>query len=625
MALAAGAVAGLVAVLSWPEPARPPAPAPDDPRLVFPTPYRNVVPDVGYVGDDACAGCHPAHAAGYRDHPMGRSLAPAAAARPVEGGAAGNPFEAEGFRYAVERAGDRLVHRQTCPGPDGRPLTDVTADIAYVVGSGERARSYLIDRDGYLYQSPISWFAAGSRFDLSPGYRGRSVGFSRVIGPECLFCHVNQASQVPDTVNRYSPPVFRGHAIGCERCHGPGELHAARADRPDAGTADDTIVNPARLDRPLREAVCEQCHLQGAVRVLRRGRQFFDFRPGLPLELFVAVYVRPPELDDRRFVGHVEEMHRSRCYQGSAGGRPMGCTSCHDPHRVPAAGEKVAYFRARCLECHPGPGCAEPPARRLQASPDDNCVACHMPRRPTTDIDHVATTDHRVVRHARGPDRPEAGPRRLQAGEVPVRSFHPGGPWLEEPDRDLGMALAELARPAGPSQRPLAEAALPRLDEAVRRRPDDVWAWEARSRVLRGLGRPAEALASAEEALARAPRREQASAEAAEAADALGRRDRALELWGAAAALNPGSASYRFRHAQLLSEAGDWDRALAECDAVQRADPNFIEVRLLRVAYLIRLGDLPKARAEFEAVLALHPRDPAAVRTWFERESRGRR
>ena len=42
------------------------------------------------------------------------------------------------------------------------------------------------------------------------------------------------------------------------------------------GPADYTIVNPGRLGWPLREAVCQQCHLGGAARVVRRGRKRAD-------------------------------------------------------------------------------------------------------------------------------------------------------------------------------------------------------------------------------------------------------------------------------------------------------------------------------------------------------------
>ena len=97
-----------------------------------------------------------------------------------------------------------------------------------------------------------------------------------------------------------------------------------------------TDVNPSRLEPALRAAVCEQCHLQGQVRVLRRGRGVFDFRPGLPLEQFWAVFeFAQDESAAPKAVGQVEQMQQSRCFQASDGA--LGCSSCHDPHRLPAA------------------------------------------------------------------------------------------------------------------------------------------------------------------------------------------------------------------------------------------------------------------------------------------------
>src|SRR5260370_19135382 len=49
---------------------------PEDPRLTFATPYRNVRPDVKYVGDAACVRCHARQRKTYRKHPMGLSLPP---------------------------------------------------------------------------------------------------------------------------------------------------------------------------------------------------------------------------------------------------------------------------------------------------------------------------------------------------------------------------------------------------------------------------------------------------------------------------------------------------------------------------------------------------------------------
>src|SRR5262245_19203904 len=57
---------------------------PADPRLTHRTPYKNVHPSVKYVGDQVCAECHGEIHKSYRNHPMGRALAPIAAATSIE-------------------------------------------------------------------------------------------------------------------------------------------------------------------------------------------------------------------------------------------------------------------------------------------------------------------------------------------------------------------------------------------------------------------------------------------------------------------------------------------------------------------------------------------------------------
>src|SRR5262245_57264417 len=66
-----------------------------DPRVSYPGPYRNVRPEVRYVGDAACAGCHPMRSEGFHRHPMGRSIVPAARLADAlrVGKDANNPFE----------------------------------------------------------------------------------------------------------------------------------------------------------------------------------------------------------------------------------------------------------------------------------------------------------------------------------------------------------------------------------------------------------------------------------------------------------------------------------------------------------------------------------------------------
>src|SRR5205085_10428841 len=131
--------------------------------------------------------------------------------------------------------------------------------------------------------------------------------------------------------------------------------------------------------------------LQGRIRVLTRNRQPFDYRPGLPLELFWDAFDLGNEPDDQlKAVGHVEQMYASRCFRKSwsAGSRvqeKLGCISCHDPHELPAAANKVTYYRDRCLHCHQDAGCKLPVAVRRERTKDDSCIACHMPRTKSAD------------------------------------------------------------------------------------------------------------------------------------------------------------------------------------------------------------------------------------------------
>src|SRR5438445_5546408 len=184
-----------------------------DPRLTFPTPYRNVRPGIHYVGESACAECHADVAATYRLHPMGRSLAPVSEAAAVEryDQAARNPFEKDGFQFLVERQDGHVFHREFLRDSQGRTVQTYAAEIGFAIGSGTRGRSYLIDREGYVFQSLVSWYSQPGVWDLTPGVQIREQ-FERPAEPSCLFCHSNQVEPVAGTVNRYQQPVFRGHS-----------------------------------------------------------------------------------------------------------------------------------------------------------------------------------------------------------------------------------------------------------------------------------------------------------------------------------------------------------------------------------------------------------------------------
>ena len=256
------------------------------------TRWKNARLEVKYVGDAECARCHEEIAETYRRHPMGRSLAPVtkSTAPGVDRSDGTVVFDAGFFRYSIEDRDGRLIHKESVRDEAGRVVAEVENEVKYALGSGTRGVSFLLEHEGRLFQSPIAWYEQKKRWDLSPGYLQRNRHFDREIEPQCLFCHANQVEPMELTVNQYKEPIFRGHSIGCERCHGPGGLHARGQEL--VGDQDLTIVNPRHLEPALREAVCEQCHLQGDYRIERLGRTAFDYRPGLPLSTFITVLER---------------------------------------------------------------------------------------------------------------------------------------------------------------------------------------------------------------------------------------------------------------------------------------------------------------------------------------------
>jgi Flp pilus assembly protein TadD len=591
------------------------------------SPYQNARPGVGYVGDAACARCHREISDAYRSHPMGRSLAPIASTKdgPPASIATGLPVEEKGVQYTIEHRNGSTFHKATRRDADGTLLAEIDGEVRFALGSGTRGIGYLIERDGYLFQSPISWYTQQQRWDISPGYGEftKQVNFERQIPPDCLICHANQFRAVAGTLNRYETPIFQGHAIGCERCHGPGELHVNR----DGSSTDSdlTIVNPARLAPALRDSVCEQCHLQGSFRFARAGRELFDYRPGLPIHRFLAVFLMKNGTRGKfEAVGHAEQMAASHCFAASKG--QLGCISCHDPHRLPAPATKVAYYRERCLECHAKKGCALPLAQRQSRGQAEDCIACHMPRPAITNVPHTAATDHRILRGVSGSVPDDLGKASGQPGESPLMDFH--WPLMTEEEqrdaaRDMGVALGWGARNLRASPqiaRMAAMQGLPLLEAAVRDRPDDLSAREFLGHTLEILDRPEEALHAFEEVLRGEPGRESALHSSGRLLTRLHRPDLARAAWQKTIAIDPWQSIHRLKLADNYYQAGDWREAVAACRAAIRLNPELFEARSLLIQCYLRSREFDKADAEFQILLRFYPASRDVWQQWYEQQ-----
>ena len=223
------------------------------------------------------------------------------------------------------------------------------------------------------FKSPASWFNSYG-WDVSPGYgRTALIDFDRPLDETCLFCHAGPIRFADDDGHRLKTATIT--SITCDRCHGPPEAHV----RHPSGK---NIVNPAKLRGGARDGVCEQCHLEGATRVLNPGKSWEDFHAGQTAETTYATYLLAGgDNADTVAVSQVEQLAQSKCARASGG--KLWCGTCHQPHGEIV--DRQRQIRAVCTSCHATLSAASHPANQLE------CTSCHMPRRSTTDISHAAS------------------------------------------------------------------------------------------------------------------------------------------------------------------------------------------------------------------------------------------
>ena len=67
--------------------------------------------------------------------------------------------EKSGFHYVMSFRDGRYVLRRFCVDAKGRRFAEIEQAVAWVMGSGNLVRSYLMQNDaGELFQLPVSWY-----------------------------------------------------------------------------------------------------------------------------------------------------------------------------------------------------------------------------------------------------------------------------------------------------------------------------------------------------------------------------------------------------------------------------------------------------------------------------------
>lgn len=343
-----------------------------------------------FVDVQQCASCHKEIVESYRSTGKGRSFFKASARLSFENWETKPVYDpASDFYYLPYRLDSLFFIKEFRI--DGKDTTHSrTEKIDYFIGSGNQTRSYLFERNGYLFEHPITWYSRKKIWDLSPGYeKGANHRFDRKIGSECMFCHNTGARMVPNSENRYTE---FGSVVGCESCHGPVDKHVERMRSGKAKKGESLLVDLKTIPPVAKLDLCRQCHLEG-IKVRKSSAKPGEYEPGKLFSDYYEVFIPATGATEFGFASHGERLQLSTCFKQSAG--KMTCTSCHDPHgSIPP--NKAQYFSLKCQSCHESGH--EKVCSKVKIVQGANCIKCHMQAGGTTDIPHVNSTDHWIRR-----------------------------------------------------------------------------------------------------------------------------------------------------------------------------------------------------------------------------------
>jgi predicted CXXCH cytochrome family protein len=323
----------------------------------FATP-RSQAQTAAFVGSQACKSCHEQLYSGWSQTRMANVVR------------------------------DPKAHPEAVLGDFAHPTSAVTFkldDVAFTYGSRWKQRYFTKRGDDY-FPLPAQWDVAKRiwlPYHVEAGtdwwvpFYGPTNN-DRPTGPTCDGCHSVNYSIETKKVTEWN--------VGCEKCHGPGSLHAANPKL--------KIVNPADLDFVRGNDTCIQCHSQGQRLVPPTQNNAYDwpvgYLPGDRLADFwkleelkpgVTSFLQFPDL-----TGHKNRMQGNDFVQSNMYHRQIRCFDCHDVHSAENTSNLKRAGNALCLNCHDSGNPAglfttvAEHTRHAEGSAGSQCTACHMPK-----------------------------------------------------------------------------------------------------------------------------------------------------------------------------------------------------------------------------------------------------
>lgn len=250
----------------------------------------------------------------------------------------------------------------------------ISEPLAWAFGLGNKGQTYIYQRDGYYYESRMSFYKALQGLALTTGHGSKTPdtleeALGRLIDPDtlrrCFACHTTAS-----TTTAGFDPSHLVPGVTCEACHGPGARHAELMDEEKNEQGRQAIFNPRRLNPVALVDFCGACH--------RTWNDVYE--------------MGATGVANARFQPY--RLENSRCW--GEGDARLTCIACHDPHRQLV--HEAAAYDEKCLACH----VAAPMKKTSSEHPgkpcpvgQKNCVTCHMPR-VVVPVMHAPFTDHRI-------------------------------------------------------------------------------------------------------------------------------------------------------------------------------------------------------------------------------------
>jgi len=368
-------------------------------RTDIATPYD--VAASTYVQSETCKRCHESNYASWR-RTFHRTMTQEATPDSVVGDFNDRTFVYQGVASRMTRS-DGACFMETI-GPDG---ARGNFRIVRTVGS-RRIQQYVTKIGDRHWRLPIAWSIVDGRWLHMNGAflhpDGADFGaHTTVWDANCIFCHNTKAKPGYDFDRKTFASSVEQLGIGCESCHGPASEHISRNTNPFrrytlhvTGSADPTIVNPARLGKEAQVQVCGHCHGQRMPNPVSRIREFLGagdpYVAGSDLSAVTTPLWRDSILEGvdltarywrdgtPRLTAHeYQSLLMTPDYR--KGG--LTCIRCHSMHGGDPKGMITDEMRgqAACLQCHANIG--EDVAghtRHLADGAGSDCYGCHMPK-----------------------------------------------------------------------------------------------------------------------------------------------------------------------------------------------------------------------------------------------------